>query len=102
LPSTVSLNLQHGPTADKQSIFPLSRLSVDMLVPTTPVSVKPATSLPLRESRARYFGAQLTDSIESSFEDSNHNIHTSQDTMNHPEFSFDHMKQYVSSTGLVI
>jgi len=36
---------------------------------------------------------KLINSIESSFEDSNHNIHTSQDTMNHPEFSFDHMKQ---------
>jgi hypothetical protein len=91
--STVSFESHDEPTANKQSTSPLSRLSVDTLVPTMLVSVKPATSLPLRESRARYFRARLTNSIESSFEDSNHNIHTSQDTMNHPEFSFDHMKQ---------
>ncbi len=35
-------------------------------------------------------------SIESSFENSNHNIHTSQDTMDHPEFSFSHMRECVS------
>ncbi|RXK40515.1 bacterial leucyl aminopeptidase [Tremella mesenterica] len=32
--------------------------------------------------------------IESTFENSNHNIHTSQDTTDHPEFSFKHMKEF--------
>jgi leucyl aminopeptidase len=32
--------------------------------------------------------------IESSFDDSNHNIHTSQDTIDHPEFSFTHMREF--------
>lgn len=33
-------------------------------------------------------------SIESTFEDSNHHIHTADDTMNHPEFSFTHMREF--------
>ena len=32
----------------------------------------------------------MRDSIESSFEDSNHYIHSIEDTMDHPEFSFTH------------
>ena len=32
-------------------------------------------------------------SIESTFEDSNHNIHSTADTIDHPEFSFKHMKE---------
>lgn len=77
-----------------QSIFPLSKPSVDTLVRTMPVSVKPGISLLSRRSSAHIsLDIALMNSIESSFEDSNHNIHTSQDTMNHPEFSFDHMKQ---------
>lgn len=31
--------------------------------------------------------------IESSFEDSNHGIHSTGDTIDHPEFSFSHMKE---------
>lgn len=31
--------------------------------------------------------------IESKFEDSNQNIHTQQDTIDHPEFSFEHMRE---------
>lgn len=34
-------------------------------------------------------------SCESLFENSNHNIHSLQDTMDHPEFSFKHMREYV-------
>jgi hypothetical protein len=34
-------------------------------------------------------------SIESTFENSNHHIHSSDDTINHPEFSFTHMREYV-------
>ncbi len=33
--------------------------------------------------------------LESTFEDSNHNIHSTSDTIDHPEFSFDHMKEWV-------
>lgn len=77
-----------------QSIFPLSRPNADTLVRITPVSVKPGISLLSRRSPSHSsLDIALMNSIESSFEDSNHNIHTSQDTMNHPEFSFDHMKQ---------
>ncbi|KAK4685705.1 bacterial leucyl aminopeptidase, partial [Tremellales sp. Uapishka_1] len=39
-------------------------------------------------------GYQSAFSIESSFENSNHNIHTSQDTIDHPEFSFTHMREF--------
>ncbi|KAK4702924.1 bacterial leucyl aminopeptidase, partial [Phenoliferia sp. Uapishka_3] len=40
-------------------------------------------------------GAPSAFSIESSFEDSNHNIHSSSDTITYsPEFSFDHMAQF--------
>ena len=39
-------------------------------------------------------GYQSAFAIESSFEDSNHHIHSSQDTIDHPEFSFDHMKEF--------
>ncbi|WRT70247.1 uncharacterized protein IL334_007242 [Kwoniella shivajii] len=39
-------------------------------------------------------GYQSAFAIESTFEDSNHNIHTSGDTINHPEFSFTHMREF--------
>ncbi|KAJ9113230.1 hypothetical protein QFC22_006069 [Naganishia vaughanmartiniae] len=39
-------------------------------------------------------GYQSAFSIESTFEDSNHAIHSSGDTIEHPEFSFDHMQQF--------
>ena len=39
----------------------------------------------------------MRDSIESSFEDSNHYIHSIEDTMDHPEFSFTHMRECVIS-----
>ncbi|WVR07704.1 hypothetical protein IAU60_004746 [Kwoniella sp. DSM 27419] len=39
-------------------------------------------------------GYQSAFAIESSFENSNHNIHTSGDTTDHPEFSFTHMREF--------
>ncbi|WWC64621.1 uncharacterized protein I303_107232 [Kwoniella dejecticola CBS 10117] len=39
-------------------------------------------------------GYQSAFAIESTFENSNHNIHTSGDTTNHPEFSFTHMREF--------
>ncbi|ORY33499.1 hypothetical protein BCR39DRAFT_520460 [Naematelia encephala] len=39
-------------------------------------------------------GYQSAFAIESTFADSNHNIHTAGDTMAHPEFSFSHMREF--------
>lgn len=39
-------------------------------------------------------GYQSAFAIESTFEDSNKNIHSSQDTIDHPEFSFTHMREF--------
>jgi len=39
-------------------------------------------------------GYQSSFAIESSFEDSNHNIHSTSDTIDHPEFSFSHMREF--------
>lgn len=39
-------------------------------------------------------GFQSAFVIESSFEDSNHYIHSIEDTMDHPEFSFTHMREF--------
>ncbi|WWC94847.1 hypothetical protein V866_001697 [Kwoniella sp. B9012] len=39
-------------------------------------------------------GYQSAFAIESTFENSNHNIHTTADTTNHPEFSFTHMREF--------
>ncbi|WVR00253.1 hypothetical protein IAU59_007396 [Kwoniella sp. CBS 9459] len=39
-------------------------------------------------------GYQSAFAIESTFENSNHNIHTSGDTTEHPEFSFTHMREF--------
>ncbi|KAL7418452.1 hypothetical protein Q5752_006910 [Cryptotrichosporon argae] len=39
-------------------------------------------------------GYQSSFAIESSFEDSNHNIHSASDTVDHPEFSFSHMREF--------
>lgn len=38
-------------------------------------------------------GYQSAFSIESTFEDSDKNIHSTSDTMDHPEFSVEHMKE---------
>ncbi|RSH91809.1 Leucine aminopeptidase 1 [Saitozyma podzolica] len=42
----------------------------------------------------RKAGYQSAFAIESTFENSNHNIHTTQDTTDHPEFSFSHMREF--------
>lgn len=39
-------------------------------------------------------GYQSAFAIESTFEDSNKNIHSSSDTIDHPEFSFTHMREF--------
>lgn len=39
-------------------------------------------------------GYQSAFAIESTFEDSNKNIHSTSDTIDHPEFSFTHMKEF--------
>ncbi|GHJ84538.1 hypothetical protein NliqN6_0940 [Naganishia liquefaciens] len=39
-------------------------------------------------------GYQSAFSIESTFENSNHAIHSTGDTIEHPEFSFDHMQEF--------
>lgn len=39
-------------------------------------------------------GYQSAFAIESTFEDSNKNIHSTQDTIDHPEFSFTHMREF--------
>ncbi|KAL1412739.1 hypothetical protein Q8F55_000486 [Vanrija albida] len=39
-------------------------------------------------------GYQASFSIESRFEDSNKNIHSTSDTIDHPEFSFTHMREF--------
>lgn len=39
-------------------------------------------------------GYQAAFAIESTFENSNKNIHSSSDTIDHPEFSFTHMREF--------
>ena len=38
----------------------------------------------------------MSRSLESSFENMNNNIHSAKDTMDHPEFSFNHMRECVN------
>jgi leucyl aminopeptidase len=79
-----------------QFLFLRSRLSAHTLVLTIRASAKPVINLPSREFQNGLMRSALTDplaSIESSFENSNHNIHSTQDTIYHPEFSFTHMKE---------
>lgn len=61
------------------------------------VSGKQGINLHLRElpSRLQLSGRRSDQiRIESTFENSNHNIHSTQDTTDHPEFSFTHMREF--------